>query len=142
MLELLYKLTALQIYCKDAHYAFSGTDFKPLHEWVDEISDPVYDWLDELKEHYYLYQGFAVPRGTDINEKAKDYVPTELGTNADMLKSILAILSMVHADIISVNGSSSDMLGLSDILGKIDNHIMKHMGLINLALAKKKVTND
>ena len=41
MLELVNQLTALQIFCKDAHYSFRGIDYKPLHEWMDEISDPL-----------------------------------------------------------------------------------------------------
>lgn len=141
MLELLYKLTALQIYCKDAHYSFSGIDFKPLHEWADEIADPLYDWADELKENYYLFQGMTVPRGTDINDKAKDYVPKALGTNEDILSNLLAILSMVHSDIVKLNAQETEKVGVCDVFSKMDNHIMKHIALINLAL-KKAEKND
>lgn len=136
MLELLYKLTALGIYCKDAHYAFNGVNFKPLHEWADEISDPVYDWQDELKEHYYLFQGLSVPRGVDINAKAVDYVPTSLTSNEEILSNILAVLSMIHADISKLSAQEADKVGLCDVFSKIDNHVMKHMGLLNLALLK------
>lgn len=138
MLELLYKLTALGIYCKDAHYAFNGTNFKPLHEWADEISNPIYEWQDELKEHYYLFQGLSVPRGNDINEKARDYVPESLGSNEEILSNILAVLSMVHADVAKLAEAEAEKVGLCDILGKIDNHVMKHIGLLNLALIERK----
>lgn len=141
MLELLYKLTALGVYCKDAHYSFNGVNFKPLHEWADEISDPIYDWLDELKEHYYLFQGLAVPRGVDINDGAKDYVPVGLSSNEEILSNILAVLSMVHADITKLNASEQDKVGLCDVFSKIDNHVMKHIGLLNLALIERK-NND
>ena len=104
MYDLICKLTALQIYCKDAHYSFKGIDFKPLHEWVDEIADPIYDWLDELKEHYYL-------------------------------SNLQAVLYEVHKQTELVE--ENKLLGISDIIGKIDNHIMKHIALINLALRKK-----
>ena len=135
MYDLICKLTALQIYCKDAHYAFKGINFKPLHEWADEIADPIYEWLDELKEHYYLFNGTAVPRGTQINADAIQYVPESLGSNEEILSNIQAVLYEVHKNTELVE--ENKLLGISDIIGKIDNHIMKHIGLINLALIKE-----
>lgn len=135
MYDLICKLTALQIYCKDAHYSFKGIDFKPLHEWVDEIADPIYDWLDELKEHYYLFNDTETPRGTKINDDAKQYIPEALGTNAEILSNLQAVLYEVHKQTELVE--ENKLLGISDIIGKIDNHIMKHIALINLALRKK-----
>ena len=52
MLDLIYQITALEIFCRDCHYNFRGVDFKPLHEWADEISlTPLFDKLNLTFEH-------------------------------------------------------------------------------------------
>jgi hypothetical protein len=102
---------------------------------VDEIADPVAEWLGELKEHFWLFDDAIVPRGTQINDDAKPYVPEKLGNNAEILSNIQAVLYSVHTGIDIDEGK---VAGISDILGKIDNHIMKHIALINLALRKEE----
>lgn len=134
MLDLIYVLTALQIYCKDAHYNFYGVDFKPLHEWVDEIGSPLGDYLDEIKENHYLVNGLEVPRGVNINEMAEDFVPAGLGSNKEILNNLLALITMAHN---KITGIKSDFAGINDILGRLDNHLLKHIGLLNLALTEK-----
>ena len=134
MLDLIYVLTALQIYCKDAHYNFYGVDFKPLHEWVDEIGSPLGDYLDEIKENHYLANGLEVPRGVNINDMAKDFVPAGLGTNDEILNNLLALITMAHN---KITGIKSDFAGINDILGRLDSHLLKHIALLNLALTKK-----
>ena len=135
MTDLIYFLTALQIYCKDAHYNFSGIDFKPLHEWADEIAEPIGEYLDEIKENWFLFSGVAVPKGIEINDKAKDFVPTDVSSNEKILSSLLALLSMIHNKINEIDVKEA---GISDLLGRLDTHIMKHIALINLALLKKE----
>ena len=132
MLELLYILTALQIYCKDAHYNFYGIDFKPLHEWVDEIGGSLGDYLDEIKENYFLFNNIKVPRGVDINDGAKDYVPTGLGSNKEILNNLLALITMAHNTANNIP-EISGVLGLGDLLGRLDSHLMKHIALLQLA---------
>ena len=134
MLELVHILTALQIYCKDAHYAFYGIDFKPLHEWADEILDPLQDYIDEIKENYFIARGVDVPRGVDINSAASDYVPTALGDNSQILANLLAIIAMAHN---KIQGIKEDA-GISDLLGRLDSHLLKHIALINMAITNKK----
>lgn len=135
MLELVYILTALQIYCKDAHYSFYGVNFKPLHEWVDEIGDPLGDWIDEIKENYFIAKGLVVPRGTEINSMASDYVPTALGDNSQILANLLAIIAMAHN---KLNGLDEKDAGINDILGRLDSHLLKHIALINMAITQGK----
>jgi len=135
MLELIHLLTALQIYCKDAHYSFYGIDFKPLHEWADEILEPLQDYIDEIKENYFIALGLVVPRGTEINASAADYVPTALGDNSQILANLLAILAMTHN---KLNGIDIKDAGLNDLLGRIDSHLLKHIALINMAITNTK----
>lgn len=135
MIELIYILTALQIYCKDAHYALKGVNFKPLHEWMDEILDPLYNFVDEAKENYYLVKELDVPRGVDINEGAKSFVPDSLGNNEEILRNLLALISMAHN---RLNGLDMKEAGMNDLLGRLDSHLMHHIALLNLALTEKK----
>lgn len=135
MVELIYLLTALQIYCKDAHYAFYGIDFKPLHEWADEILEPLQDYIDEIKENYFISRGLPVPRGTEINAEAADYVPTALGSNDQILANLLAVIAMAHN---KINGIDEKDAGINDLLGRIDSHLLKHIALINMAITNKK----
>lgn len=135
MLELVYLLTALQIYCKDAHYAFYGIDFKPLHEWADEIAEPLQDYIDEIKENYFISRGLSVPRGIEINAEAADYVPTALGSNDQILANLLAVIAMAHS---KINGIEEKDAGINDLLGRIDSHLLKHIALINMAIINTK----
>lgn len=135
MLELVYILTALQIYCKDAHYAVYGTDFKSLHEWCDEILEPLQSYIDEIKENYYIARGMVVPRGVDINASSADYVPTALGDNAQILANLLAIVAMAHN---KLNGIKEEDAGINDLLGRIDSHLLHHIALLNMALTQGK----
>jgi len=133
--ELVYLLTALQIYCKDAHYAFYGVNFKPLHEWVDEINEPLAGFLDDLKENYWVMKGLPVPRGIYINNAASDYVPTALGSNDQILANLQAIIAMAHN---KLNGIDVKEAGLNDLLGRIDSHLIKQLALLNMALINKQ----
>lgn len=135
MLELIHLLTALQIYCKDAHYAFYGATFKPFHEWADEILDPLQGYIDEIKENYFIAEGITVPRGTEINSAAADYVPTALGDNMQILANLLAIIAMTHN---KLNGIDIKSAGLNDLLGRIDSHLLHHIALLNMALTNTK----
>ena len=135
MLDLIYYLTALQIYCKDAHYAFYGVDFKPLHEWADEIYEPLDGFIDDLKEQWFIGSDLVVPRGVDINAAAADYVPTALGENSQILANLQAIMVMAHN---KLNGLDIKNAGINDTLGKIDAHLVKHIALINMAIIHQK----
>lgn len=135
VLELIYILTALQIYCKDAHYAFYGATFLPLHEWADDINEPLQGFLDEIKENYFLARGLQVPRGTNINAMASDYVPTALGDNMQILANLLAIIAMAHN---KLNGLDEKDAGINDLLGRIDSHLLHHIALLNMALTNTK----
>lgn len=137
MLELVNQLTALQIFCKDAHYSFRGIDYKPLHEWMDEISDPLGDFLDEIKESILLRSNNEVPWGVEINANAAFYVPSEVGeSNREILSNVQAVIMMCHQ---TINGMKDMSVGNGDILGRIDSHLEKHLGLLRLALEEKNV---
>lgn len=134
MLDIIYLLVAIQIFAKDAHYNFKGVDFKPLHEWMDEIADPIGEYVDDIKEQVLLRKGIVVPRGTIINHEAAFYVPSDMGEdNKQILSNLHALLSMVHQSINKVDGETQ---GDGDLLGRIDSHIQKHIGLLNLALGE------
>lgn len=132
MLDIIYQLVAIQIFAKDAHYNFRGGDFKALHEWMDEIGDPLYDFVDEMKESMILRKGYEVPRGTEINQEAAFYVPSAIGDdNRQILSGLQALIAMTHQ---SINKVDWDSQGDSDLMGRIDAHLQKHLGLLNLAL--------
>lgn len=134
MLDIIYLLVAIQIFAKDAHYNFKGVDFKPLHEWVDEIADPIGGYVDDIKEQILLRKGVVIPRGTVINHEAAFYVPSDIGEdNKQILSNLHALLSMAHQSLNKVDGET---LGDGDLLGRIDSHIQKHIGLLNLALGE------
>ena len=134
MLDIIYLLVAIQIFAKDAHYNFKGVDFKPLHEWMDEIADPIGEYVDDIKEQVLLRKGITVPRGTIINHEAAFYVPSDMGeNNKQILSNLHALLSMEHQSINKVDGET---LGDGDLLGRIDSHIQKHIGLLSLALGE------
>lgn len=135
MLDLIYILTALQIYCKDAHYNFRGTNFKPLHEWMDEILDPLQNFIDEAKENTFLSINMPVPSGVEINDEAKNYVPDTKGNNEYILNNLFALISMAH---IRLNGLDLKDAGINDLLGRIDAHLLHHIALLDLALESKK----
>lgn len=135
MLELLYILKAVSIFVKDdCHYAFKGVNFKPLHEWADEINEPLSDFIDEIKESYLLRKEIAVPRGSEINAKATEFIPKEIGdSNAAILANIRALLEMANR---AADSAKGDTAGDSDLLGRIGSHLQKHIGLLNLALGE------
>lgn len=134
MLDIIYQLVAIQIFAKDAHYNFKGVNFKPLHEWMDEIGDPIAEFVDEIKESVILRKGKEVPRGTVINHEAAFFVPSDMGSNAkEVLSNMHALLSMAHQ---SINGLDDLSEGDSDLLGRIDAHLQKQIGLLNLALGE------
>lgn len=138
MRELIVYLQALSIYCKDAHYGFTGVNFKSLHEWMDEINEPLADFIDEIKESYILRHGEKVPRGTVINAEAVQYVPNDLSSNESILRAMNALLSMVNTHIGNIADATR---GDDDLLGRIGAHLQKHLGLLNLALTKEN-NND
>lgn len=134
MLDIIYLLVAIQIFAKDAHYNFKGVDFKPLHEWMDEIADPIGGYVDDIKEQILLRKGVVIPRGTVINHEAAFYVPSDMGEdNKQILSNLHALLSMAHQSLNKVGGETQ---GDGDLLGRIDSHIQKHIGLLNLALGE------
>lgn len=135
MLDLIYILTALQIYCKDAHYSFYGTNFLPLHEWADDILEPLQNFIDEIKENYFIARGLVVPRGVDVNASASDYVPTALGDNSQILANLLAIIAMAHTRLNEIDEKDA---GINDLLGRIDSHLLHHIALLNMALTNEK----
>lgn len=132
MLDIIYQLVAIQIFAKDAHYNFRGVDFKDLHDWMDEIGDPISDFVDEMKESMILRKGKTVPRGTAINHEAAFFVPSAIGDdNRQILSGMQALIAMTHQ---SINGIDWDTQGDGDLMGRIDSHLQKHLGLLNLAL--------
>lgn len=134
MLEVIYILEALRIFAKDAHYNFKGVGFMSLHEWADEIADPLGDMIDEIKEAIVLRKGQSVPRGTAINTEAAFFVPTEIGEdNKQILSNLQALVSMAHQ---TINSHDWETQGDGDIMGRIDSHLQKHLGLLNLALGE------
>ena len=76
-----------------------------------------------------------MPRGTEINVEASFYVPSEVGNdNREILNNLQAIILMIHQ---KINGENEGSAGNSDILGRLDSHLQKHLGLLNLALEVK-----
>lgn len=138
---LLYKLSALQIYTKDCHYAFTGVDFRPLHEWMDEISDPLAEWIDEIKESIMLKDSFPVPLGTTINAEAAAFVPSIQGTPQRLLEQLKTLLLMNIFALNALNKTTEDV-GTGDLLGRIGAHLQKHVGLLNLALNEIRGENE
>lgn len=135
MLDLIYKLEALRIFCKDAHYSFVGVNFKPLHEWVDEILEPLGDWVDEIKESFLLYNGQHVPRGVEINTEAAKFVPSTMpNSNRGILDTLQAVIMDALSTVDSLAKDESMPAGTNDLLGRIGAHLQKHVGLLNLAL--------
>ena len=135
MVKLVALLEAIRIYSKDCHYNFRGVDYKPLHEWMDEIFDPMSDWIDEIKESMILSKGQKVPRGTEINDEAKQYVPTQIpNTNEEILRSMRALLAMTHNYINDELSETS--VGSGDLLGRIDVFLQNQLGLFFLALGE------
>ena len=137
--DLIILLTALKIYCKDAHYAFKGEGFKSLHEWADEIGEPLEGYLDEMKENWFLFAGIDVPRGVMLNNAAVDYVPIEVSTNEGVLNNLLALITMCHNHLMEIDAKEP---GINDLLGRLDTHLMKHIALLNLALNNVKDASD
>lgn len=135
MVKLICLLEAIRIYSKDCHYNLSGMNYLQWHQFMDTVADPIDDFLDEIKESVLLFKETEVPRGTEINELAADFVPKDLGTNEKMLSNLRALLSMTVAHINNIN---PDDTGTGDILSRICVHLQKHIGLINLALKEQK----
>lgn len=132
MLEVIYILEALRIFTKDAHYSFRGIDYKPLHEWMDEIHEPLEDFIDEIKESMLLRKGENVPRGVIINHEAAFYVPSEIGAdNKEILSNVRALVAMAHQ---TINNHDWESQGDGDLMGRIDSHLQKQLGLLYLAL--------
>ena len=135
LIELVKLLTAVKLFCKDAHYSFYGVNFKPLHEWVDDIAEPIDGFIDEIFENYVVFMGKKVPRSVEINAGASDYVPTALGENDRILASLQAILTMAHNKLNEIDVKEA---GINDLLGRIDTHLMKQIALINMAIVNQK----
>lgn len=134
MLEVIYVLEALRIFTKDAHYSFRGIDFMPLHEWMDDIHEPLDDFIDEIKEGMLLRKEGKVPRGVEINHEAAFFVPTEIGVdNAQILSNVRALVAMAHQ---TINNHDWESQGDGDLMGRIDSHLQKHLGLLRLALGE------
>lgn len=141
MLELIVILKALSIFSKDdAHYSFKGIYFKSLHEWVDEINGPLQGFIDEIKENYFLARDIDLPRGTEINDMAKKYIPENIGTNDDIIRSLHALLNMVNNR--TKIDDESLTAGDQDMLGRISTHVQHHNALMNLAMEKPKAKED
>lgn len=135
MLKLIYLLEAIRIYAKDCHYNMSGINYLQWHQFMDTVAGPIDDFLDEIKECVFLFSAVDVPRGTEINEQAAQFVPKELGSNESMLSNLRALLSMTVAHI---NDTKPDETGTGDILSRIGVHLQKMIGLINLAIKEAK----
>ena len=101
---------------------------------MDEIADPIGGYVDDIKEQILLRKGVVIPRGTAINHEAAFYVPSDMGEdNKQILSNLHALLSMAHQSLNKVDGETQ---GDGDLLGRIDSHIQKHIGLLNLALGE------
>lgn len=140
MIKLVALLEAIRIYAKDCHYSFTGVDWIGKHKYMDDITDPLSDWIDELKESVILSRGIKVPRGTEINTMAAEYVPETLpmDNSETLLRNLRAIISMAIDQINRLSAEAS--AGDSDLYGRIASHLQKHQGLLNLAL--KEIDND
>lgn len=134
MIKLVAMLEAIRIYGKDCHYTFNGTDWIGKHKYMDDITEPLSDWVDEIKESVVLAKGNLVPRGTELNAMAAEFVPESLPIDdpETLLRNLRAVISMAIDQLNRLSAEAT--AGESDLYGRIGSHLQKHIGLLNLAL--------